>query len=144
LNQIVLSSGSITFGGGVPVGGWANVSVFPDGSYNFNGHFHDSGFPDYNVSVLFALRSSIGQVFTFGTSGHMCGTDPFCTDSRDFDFNLQGNNSAIVSAWDDLSISYSSECSARVALDFATLWNNIKSSIGAIQSVVSVVGPLLG
>src|SRR5208283_3565036 len=84
LNQIVLNSGSITFSGGVPVGGWAVVNIFPDGSYTFDVNFHDSGFTDYNVSVLWVLKSSIGQVFTFAASGHMCGTDPFCGGSRDF------------------------------------------------------------
>jgi len=143
LNQIVLASGPITFSGGVPVGGWANVSLFPDGSYNLTGSFHDSGFTDYNVSVLWVLRSSIGQAFTFAASGHVCGTDPFCTDPRDFPINNAGTNPAIVDAWADLSAYYSSHWSAQTSLDIGTLWNGAKSSIGTIESVVSVVGPIL-
>src|SRR5260370_449413 len=113
LNQIVLTSGFIAFSGGVPVGGWANVSVFPDGSYKFNVHFHDSGFTDYNVSVLWVLRSSIGQVFTFAASGHMCGTVPFCTHSRYFDSNPQGTTPPSAHAWDDLSVHYTYHCTAK-------------------------------
>jgi hypothetical protein len=142
LNNIVYNSGFLTFTGGTPVGGWANVSLFPDGSYNFDVNFHDSGFTDYNVGAVLIVRSSIGQAFTFAASGHMCGTDPFCGGSRDFVTNPTGKNQAIADGWADLSAHWTPERNVAVNLDVGTLWNGIKSAAGTIQSVVNVVGPL--
>ena len=33
----------IVFGGGVPVGGWAQLTMFRNGAVNYTGHFHVSG-----------------------------------------------------------------------------------------------------
>src|SRR5215469_435362 len=37
----------MNFDDAVPVGGWMDISIFPNGEYNFAGHFHDSGAASY-------------------------------------------------------------------------------------------------
>lgn len=49
-NDIVINH-QITFSGGVPVGGWYTLSVFPSGAYNYSGHVHVSGFPATTSAV---------------------------------------------------------------------------------------------
>jgi hypothetical protein len=82
LPSISLASGPITFGGGVPVGGWSNLSLYPNGWFNFVGHFHDSGAPSYNVDHVWSIWSPGHGLIMIGTQGHMAGT--FESGSRDF------------------------------------------------------------
>lgn len=140
LNDIVLQYAPIVFGGGVPVGGWSNLSAHPDGSYDFSGHFHDSGAASYNVSIVWVLNSSAGTAFTFATSGEGHGT--FEPGSRDYDWDVPGNNAALAAAWDDLSAGYVSKATASASIDIAGLWSEIKTAVGVIEQVVAVVGPL--
>jgi hypothetical protein len=138
---IVADWNPIVFGGGVPVGGWANLDINSDGSYNFSGSFHDSGLPPYDVAIVFAVRSSKGAVFTFTTSGKVNGT--IGGGSRDFIWDNVGNNGAIKGAWGDLAAGWSWQANAAANLNFKDLWNSIKAVIGTIQEVVAVVGPAL-
>jgi hypothetical protein len=141
LSEIALQTGPIVFDNGVPVGGWAYLKAFPDGSYNFTGHFHDSGATSYTVNIVWVLNSSTGTAFTFATSGQVHGT--FDAGSRDYDWNIQGNNAALVDAWDDLSAGFAQQWKASASLDIAGIWNDIKTAVGAIAQVVAIVGPLL-
>ena len=101
MSQIgLLNTGSITFDNGVPVGGWAQLTVYADGSYNFTGHFHDSGLPNYNDSLVFGLVSTSGTLYTFVHTGHMAGT--FESGSRDDDWDVSGTNPALAAGWADL------------------------------------------
>jgi hypothetical protein len=140
-NGIVLHT-RITFGNGVPVGGWANLTVFGDGSYNFSGHFHDSGFPSYNTGIVWALRASNGTVFTFSNTGHVAGT--ISPGSRDHDWNISGVNPALARSWESLNRGYNSQVRARASLDVVGLFNDIKAVIGYVSQVVAVVGPIVG
>jgi hypothetical protein len=63
--------------------------------------------------------------------------------SRDYDWNVQGNNVALVNAWDDLSAGTTQKLTAQADIDIGSLWNSIKSAVGTIEQVVAVVGPLL-
>jgi hypothetical protein len=131
----------ITFSDGVPVGGWANLTVFGDGSYNFSGHFHNSGFPPYNTGVVWALRASNGTVFTFSNTGSVGGT--FFGGSRDHDWNISGVNPALAGAWESLNRGNSSQVRARASVDLAGIFGDIKAVIGYVSQVVAVVGPLV-
>lgn len=82
-----LNTGYIAFNGGVPVGGFAQLTLFQSGNFNFNGHFHVSGAPSYNVGFAVGVRSSRGVLYTFLRSGHVAGT--FEPGSRDFDWSVQ-------------------------------------------------------
>ncbi|HEY7308919.1 MAG TPA: hypothetical protein VH643_06070 [Gemmataceae bacterium] len=138
--SILLESGPLTFRRGVPVGGWANVALYPDGYFSFSGHFHNSGAPRYGVSVIVWIRSKTGRVFTFGNSGKMGG---LTGGSRDWNFGINKSNASIKTAWKDLSAGWSGQCHARVGVDLAGLWGDVKSTAQAVGPVVAVVGALL-
>jgi len=130
----------INFDNGVPVGGWANLTIYPNGNYNFSGHFHDSGATSYNVGLVMAVRNpATNTVFTFSDTGHVAGT--FEPGSRDHDFNQSGNNPAIQSAWNDLmEYGYGWGWNSRASWDLMGMLNQIKTYIGYVQTVVQVVG----
>lgn len=140
LPSIVLESGPINFGGGVPVGGWANLSVFPDGNYNFSGHFHDSGATSYDVNVVWGLRSSDGSVFVFTAAGRVHGT--FESGSRNFDWNHAGNYPAMASDWAALSSGWSARWSSHTSLNVGGSLEDVKNGLGAAGAVVAIVAAL--
>jgi hypothetical protein len=140
-NPIVLHA-NITFDNGVPVGGYADLVLYGDGTYQFSGHFHDSGFPTYNTGIVWVLRSSTGAVFTFSDSGNVQGTiNPF--GSRDHNWNNAGYNQSLQAAWHDIQQGYSWRWEAKTSLDLAGMFDEIKTVIGYVSTVISVVGPLL-
>src|SRR6266540_100920 len=92
-----LDTGPIHFDGGVPVRGWAQLTLFQTGGLNFVGHFHDSGLPSYDVQFAVAVRSQLGVLYTLGRQGHMGGT--FDPASRDFDWSIQEQRNVIRDDW---------------------------------------------
>jgi hypothetical protein len=141
-DPITINIPSIVFDNGVPVGGSASLTVGCDGSYTFQGHFHDSGAVCYDDGLVLALKSASGHVFTFSHSGSMGGT--FCGGSRDDNWNNSGNNAALAGTWADLKAGYSYQWQANASLDLGALWSSIKQAIGYVEDVVAVVGPILG
>jgi hypothetical protein len=141
LRSIVIDGGPIVFRGGVPVGGWSKLTVWPDGTYQFSGHLHDSGATSYDVSVVWGLQSSKGTVFQFSTRGRVHGT--FESGSRDYDWSISGHNRALARAWSDLEAGHSWSRSAGAHLNLAGLWRSVKEGLSEVKDVVAVVGPLL-
>lgn len=131
----------IALGGGVPVGGWANLTITPDGAYNFSGTLHDSGFPNYDVVVLFAVRNACGSVLTFGVNGNVSGTvGVLAGGSRDFTWETVGTNDVIQASWSDFAAGWNWHAVMAVNTDPAALWNNLISAIGEVAKLVQVVG----
>jgi uncharacterized protein with LGFP repeats len=127
----------ITLGGGVPVGGWANLTVSADGSYHFTGHLHDSGFASYNDSVMVGLVSPSGILYTIPPhTGHMAGTIE--SGSRDDNWDITGNDPVLANAWADLE-----GCRAYFATHAGSDWNplvgQIEQAAGIVLSVVGIV-----
>lgn len=90
-------TGRIVFGNGVPVGGQSHLTLYSDGTYAFTGHFHDSGAPSYNVTLVFIIADSQGRPISFAHQGRMHGT--FESGSRDADWAGSGNNAMISQLW---------------------------------------------
>jgi hypothetical protein len=134
-------SATIGFSGGVPVGGWANLSIFSDGSYNFSGQFHDSGFPSYDTGIVWVFRASNGTAFVFSDGGHVAGT--IGSGSRDHFWNASGTNAAIAAAWPAIQQGWNWRWEARVSLDLGGIFSSIASLIGPVTTFITVVGPLL-
>jgi hypothetical protein len=139
-DSIFAGSGTLSFPNGVPVGGWSNVVVYPDGRFSFSGHFHDSGITGYGVSVIWWIKSKTGTVFTFATTGSVGGS--LFGGSHDWDFAMNGVNPTLAEAWGDLSAGWNGQCNARASLDLGGLWDGVKAGIGAIGPIVAVVGAL--
>ena len=135
-----LNTGYITFNGGVPVGGFSQLTLFQSGNFNFNGHFHVSGAPSYNVGFAVGVRSSRGVLYTFLKSGHLAGT--FEPGSRDFDWSVQEFRAVLREDWPNLAVNSTWWWSARVNWDPLAIVNSVKtlaSTVGAVASVIALV-----
>jgi hypothetical protein len=135
-----LNTGYITFNGGVPVGGFSQLTLFQSGNFNFNGHFHVSGAPSYNVGFAVGVRSSRGVLYTFLKSGHLAGT--FEPGSRDFDWSVQEFRAVIREDWPNLALNSTWWWSAHVNWDPLAIVNSVKtlaSTVGAVASVIALV-----
>ena len=79
----------------------AQLTLFEDGSYVFSGSFHDGGLFEYNVSMVIAIKDSQNIVYTFGQQGDVAGT--FESGSRDFSWDVNGQNDFIKDNWVSLA-----------------------------------------
>jgi hypothetical protein len=131
------NSGTITFDNGVPVGGWMTLALFEDGTYSFSGHFHDSGFPSYDVDAVWVIVSSSGKAFTFEVKGSMYGTVD--SGSRDYDFAQNGQNDQIKDAWAELCAGYTWRWSAYVNWDVQAAVDDVVSALKAAGTIIAAV-----
>jgi hypothetical protein len=128
---------SITFDEGVPVGGFAHLTLRQDGSYSFSGHFHDSGADEFNVKMVWGIKDLANQLYTFQTSGHVAGT--FEPGPRDFDWSTDGRNDAIARNWPAIAAGSHGVLQASVSADFANLTNAVIGAAGLVLGVVAIV-----
>jgi hypothetical protein len=127
----------IVFGGGVPVGGWAQLTLFRSGAVNFTGHFHDSGGTSYDVTCTFAVRAGDGNVFTFTKSGRVHGT--FEAGSRDFDWGENPSNTAVGADWPNLASSWSWHANAGANVDIGALVDSTVKAVGQAATVIAII-----
>ncbi|MFJ7906780.1 hypothetical protein [Kitasatospora sp. NPDC096204] len=135
--QVVINH-NVTFSGGVPVGGWYSLSVFPGGSFNYSGHMHDSGAPSYNLAGVCVVRFNNGTAFVFQTAGRMHGT--FESGSRDYNWNSNGTNQSIRDAWQASGGGWNASCNSKVNADIGALVNSTVQAVGYVAQVIAVVG----
>jgi hypothetical protein len=131
-----LDTGYITFDNGVPVGGYAQLTLHQDGSYLFGGHFHVSGAPSYNTAFAFVVWDARGTAYTFSHTGRVHGTlEP---GSRDDDWVIRGTNPALAAGWADLWANGAprSQWNAKVDLDLGVI---LKSLVEAAATVIAIV-----
>jgi hypothetical protein len=122
-------TGYITFNNGVPVGGYASLTLHSDGTCQFSGHFHVSGAPSYNVSFAWVIADSGGTAYTFTAHGHLAGT--FESGSRDYNWNVTVNNPTVAANWAKLVAGYRWQWTASVRWDVAA---TLKDTIDAIKT----------
>jgi hypothetical protein len=127
----------IVFGGGVPVGGWAQLTLFQNGAVNFAGHFHDSGFPSYNVTCVFAVRNADGVAYTFVRSGRCHGTTE--SGSRNFDWGDNPTQTAVAAGWAALSRQWAWQARASANADIGSLVDQAVKALGQVASVVAII-----
>ena len=127
----------IVFGGGVPVGGWAQLTLFRTGAVNFTGHFHVSGAPSYNVTCTYAVRAGDGTVFTFTRTGRVYGT--FESGSRNFDWGDNPTSTAIAADWNNLVASWSWQARAGADIDIGALVDSAVKAVGQAAAVIAII-----
>ncbi|MFD9474939.1 hypothetical protein [Streptomyces goshikiensis] len=133
---VIISNNNVTFNGGVPVGGWYSLSVFPSGSYSYSGHMHTSG-PSYNYSGVCVMRFNDGTAFVFQANGHMAGTwEP---GSRNYDWNSSGSRQSIRDAWQASNGGWNVRCNKSVKLDVGSLVNSTVQAVGYVSKVIAIV-----
>jgi hypothetical protein len=134
----MLSTGTITFDNGVPVGGWSQLTLWPDGSYVFEGHFHDSGFPSYNDALVWVVKDNLtNTAYTFVHSGHMAGTVE--SGSRDDNWNVQSRSEVLQAAWNNFGGGWTWKWEANASGDWNSVVDKALSSVGTVLGVVGIV-----
>ena len=94
-------------------------------------HFHNSGFPSYNVGMAVAVRLR-DVAFVLPIQGHTGGT--LGGDSRDFDWDVSGTNPALAAALPVADYEWS--WSAVANIDIGEI---IDSVVGVVGTVVRVI-----
>ena len=137
VSQLDFNFSPIVFGNGVPVGGFAHLTIRQDGSYVFSGHFHDSGGTAYSTQLAWALKDTKNRAYSFAHTGHVAGT--FESGSRDDDWNVVGTSPSIRANWADLQ-GASSNARASADLDILALGSVVIQALGVVVKVIGVVG----
>ena len=131
--SLTFTTGTIELG---PVGGNAQLILYANGSYDFSGHFHDSGILSRNDSLVFGVRSPSGVLYTFSHSGHMAGEIE--SGSSDDNWDVSGSNPKLAAGWADLQgATYTWQASE--STDLNSLINQIEQGAGLVLSIVSIV-----
>jgi len=123
---------------GVPVAGWAQLTLFRTGAVNFTGHFRVSGLPSYDIACAFAVRASDGTVYTFTSKGRVHGT--LESGPRDFDWGGQSPMDAAVAAgWGNLAAGFGWQARAGVNVDVRAMVRSVVDAVGEATSIVAVI-----
>jgi hypothetical protein len=136
-NQLDFDWNPIVFDSGVAVGGFAHLTIRSDGTYSFSGHFHDSGGLEYNVYLVWAVKDSRNQVYTFQHRGHVSGT--FESGSRDDDWSNDAQNDVIRDNWANIVAQWSWNAKAQADGDLTNLINSVIGGLGLVTGVVGIV-----
>jgi hypothetical protein len=137
LDSIIINTGTISFANPIPVGGWGNLSLFPNGLTHTAGHFHDSGTPSYNVAIGFLVVSNDGIPIQLTRSGRMHGT--FESGSRDFDWSDDPRSDALQTAWSHFASGYKWAWHAQVNLDFGALLDTLKQAVDTAFTAAAII-----
>jgi len=131
---------SWTFNNGVPVGGDSLITIWSTGNAQFKSHFHDSGFPSYDVAVTCVLRDTAGRAYNFARSGRMYGTME--SGSRDFNADVTKYNPDIQAHWTDIENGdLLMHCNAHAGstINFASIQQWLKDILGVAQTVAQII-----
>jgi hypothetical protein len=138
LPQIGPLNSSINFSGPVPVGGWTQLTLRGNGSWNFDGHLHDSGGVSYDDAVVWIVKNNAtGEAFQLVHKGRMHGT--FEAGSRDDDWGESGVNPALEAAWESLcegGWSWVRKCG--VNMDVNSVTDAALKAVGAVAAVIAL------
>jgi hypothetical protein len=137
---ITFSWQNISFGNGTPVGGSAEVILYPNGNYVFRGSFHDGGVLSYNDTCLLTFITISGFVWSTppganGHSGHMNGT--LSPGSRDDNWNDTSMDPDIANNYQVLEANPTEIGVANVSWDGNDVW-------AFATGLISLVAGLLG
>jgi hypothetical protein len=136
-DSLDFNTGSITFAGGTPVGGWGHLKLYKNGNYEFSGHFHDSGSPSYDAVLGWIIVGNDGTAFSFSAKVHLNGT--FEVGPRDGDWQQTGNDLQIAAHWADLNSSYHWRWQATVNWDYGIILKQIEDGLKAAGTIISTI-----
>jgi hypothetical protein len=87
------------------VSGVADVQMWRTGQFRFVGHLHNDGFSTKNVKVNCVSMASDGKAFMFEAAGDTNGTLPALGNDKSFDWDANGTNTDLNSAFQDGTLS---------------------------------------
>jgi hypothetical protein len=130
---------SIVFPDGIAVGGFANLTLYQNGAWNFAGHAHVSGGISYDFSFAWAVRDSNNPagLYLFAHQGRLHAT--FEAGSRDTDWQKSEINPALAAGWSALERAWSWHWDARVNADFTPFLDDVIKIVAAGTAIGNVV-----
>jgi len=128
---------SITFDAPISANGDVHAVFRRDGTFNFHGHFHNSGSIDINYNLVAGVLDSKGILYTMAHSGTVHGSlEP---GSADDNWNEEDRNDAIAKNWVVLLAGgLQFRCIASAKTDFSGF------TVEALGIALGVAGVVLG
>jgi hypothetical protein len=128
---------SITFDDSTPANGDVHTVFRRDGTFNFHGHFHNSGAIDLNYNLVAGVLDANGNLYTMNHSGRVAGS--LAPGSPDDNFNEEDRNDAIAQNWVVLLAGgLQFRCVASTTTDFANI------TVEALGTALGIAGVVLG
>lgn len=124
------------------VQGWAQLTLFQNGGYNFSGCFHNKApnIFDYNENFVWALASASGVAYAFPYSGHTTGTWAFWG-SHDDCWDTTGSSGAIAGDWVPLTQEVD-HWDAKIDVDLVSLISNVVKVISLLVPIIRIILPI--
>jgi uncharacterized protein YegP (UPF0339 family) len=128
----------INFSGPTPVGGWAQLTIRRNGSWNFSGGLRDCGLPSFDDAVVFVVKNlGTDESYQFVHQGRMHGT--LEAGSHDDYWDESGNNSQLADDWDALFIDgHHWHCRVGINVDVAALTEAAQKAVGVAATTISI------
>ena len=132
-DRLVFNWPSLTFSGGTPVGGYANLTLFQNGNVAYSGHLHDSGFPNYSTQVVCGAVSADGVAFAAVHSGSLTGSSGGSQGNDDW--NQTTTNAEITSDWPELVRSHPANCTMQVNANVSQVVQSLVQDLNTAASL---------
>ena len=130
---------SVTFGTGLSIGGNGFLAVYSDGTTNFRGHLHDSGFPSYDCLATFMIKDPDGRVYAASHTGRTHGSDE--PGSRNLDWDDWGTNDDVRRNRAKIRSGSTGHYTVQVTSDWSP--QKIAEDIAAVVGVILAIIPLI-
>jgi hypothetical protein len=133
----IVTHHQILYNNGTPVGGYVQLTIYPDGSYEWEGHAHDSGATSYNFSTAAVVHTVSGKTYSFSQTGRLHGT--FESGSRTSEWHTPGESEDLAELFweiDDVRINFST------SLTFSSLIDDLTKGLAIAGSVIAIVAAL--
>jgi hypothetical protein len=129
-------TGYITFSGGVPVDGFAHLTVFQDGTSHFTGHFHDSSIVPYTYGIALVVKGIDNHAYSSVHQGNITQAE----NQGNSDWDEKTQNPDITQHWPALLNGGAPFFAWRadVNLDIVTIVQDAETAIGYVVQVVSL------
>ena len=136
-NQLGPWNVPIAFSGTVAVGGFAELIIRRDGSWNFSGGLRGFGLPSYDDAVVFVVKHlGTDEMYQFGHQGRIQGT--LQGGSHDDRWDESGCSPELAVDWDALFVDgYHWHCRAGINIDIDSLAETAQKAVGVAATIIS-------
>jgi hypothetical protein len=138
-NQLGPWNVPINFSGSAAAGGFAELIIRRDGSWNFRGGLRGFGLPSYDDAVVFVVKHlGTDEIYQFGHQGRIHGT--LEGGSHDDYWDESGYSSELVADWDTLFIDgYHWQCRAGINTQIDSLAETAQKAVGVAATIISFI-----
>lgn len=138
-NQLGPLNVPINFSGSTAVGGFAELVIRRDGSWNFRGGLRSFGLPSYDDAVVFVVKHlGTDEMYQFGHRARIHGI--LEGGSHDDHWDESGYSSELVADWDALFIDgYHWQCRAGINVEIDSLVETAQRAVGAAATIISFI-----